>query len=303
MLIACPDCHRQYQAEGVSPGGRVHCRCGGVVSVSRVAPHDARMVHCSSCGANLAEGCNQCGYCGSGVTLADHKLGFACPECFARLRQDARYCAECGVAIEPEVLQAHAVSTDCPRCKGTMVLRTSDAGAFTECTDCGGLWLDEGSFQRAVVKRDETTLAAYVSMTAPREAASLDPAALARPDLNTERYIPCPVCAQFMNRKNFATCSGVVIDWCKGHGYWFDASELARILDFVKAGGMDRARTRELRVARGELERVRRQAAQTRSAGLGGGEASFPAVRWSSSSDSFDLFGLVVTLVRAWFNR
>lgn len=300
LLVACPDCHRQYQTQGVKPGASIHCHCGESVRVRTAPYHDARMLHCSSCGANLPAGATSCGYCRSGVTLADHKLGLACPECFARLRHEARFCAECGVSIDPEQVRANVVSESCPRCKGIMVLRTSQAGAFSECTDCGGLWLDETSFDKAVLKRDQESLAIYVSMPLERDAKALDPAGHARPELNTDRYIPCPVCSQFMNRKNFATCSGVVIDWCKGHGYWFDASELARILAFVEAGGMDRARSREIREAEKQVERAKRRVAQVRNSSLSM-DSSFPVSAWGSSSSRFDLFDLLGTLVRGWF--
>lgn len=67
-----------------------------------------------------------------------------------------------------------------------------------------------------------------------------------------------------MNRKNFGSVSGVVIDWCKGHGFWFDAEELERILAFVKAGGLDRSRSRE--IARAE-ERLRQAEQRARTMG------------------------------------
>jgi hypothetical protein len=41
-----------------------------------------------------------------------------------------------------------------------------------------------------------------------------------------------------MNRKNFGSVSGVVIDWCKGHGFWFDAEE--REDPGVRQGGRPR---------------------------------------------------------------
>lgn len=48
-----------------------------------------------------------------------------------------------------------------------------------------------------------------------------------------------------MNRINFARCSGVVVDICKGHGTWFDREELSRIVEFIRGGGVDAARARE----------------------------------------------------------
>jgi len=67
-----------------------------------------------------------------------------------------------------------------------------------------------------------------------------------------------------MNRVNFANCSHVVVDVCKQHGTWFDRDELRRIVEFIRAGGLESARAREM----AELEERRRQlsAAQTSSA-------------------------------------
>ena len=43
-----------------------------------------------------------------------------------------------------------------------------------------------------------------------------------------------------MNRRNYAGASGVIIDLCRTDGIWFDADELARILVWIRAGGVER---------------------------------------------------------------
>jgi len=58
-----------------------------------------------------------------------------------------------------------------------------------------------------------------------------------------------------MNRINFARCSGVVVDICKGHGTWFDRDELTRIVEFIRGGGLDAARSKE----KAQLDETRRQ--------------------------------------------
>ena len=72
-------------------------------------------------------------------------------------------------------------------------------------------------------------------------------------------YVPCPECGTLMNRLNFAGCSGIVIDWCKPHGTWFDYNELPRIVDFIRAGGRKKSRDREKEILRGEVEKLRVQ--------------------------------------------
>jgi Zn-finger nucleic acid-binding protein len=58
------------------------------------------------------------------------------------------------------------------------------------------------------------------------------------------RYLPCPVCKNLMNRVNFANFSNVIVDVCREHGTWFDRDELRRIVEFIRDGGLDKARAR-----------------------------------------------------------
>jgi Zn-finger nucleic acid-binding protein len=50
-------------------------------------------------------------------------------------------------------------------------------------------------------------------------------------------YIKCPVCREFMGRRNFGAKSGVIVDRCSTHGVWLDGGELKRLLEWKKAGG------------------------------------------------------------------
>jgi len=69
------------------------------------------------------------------------------------------------------------------------------------------------------------------------------------------QYAPCPQCGQLMNRINFARCSGVIVDVCKGHGTWFDVQELSAIVQFIRGGGLEVARRKE----KDEIEFQRQQ--------------------------------------------
>ena len=82
-------------------------------------------------------------------------------------------------------------------------------------------------------------------------------------------YWPCPVCQTLMNRVNFARCSHVVVDVCQQHGTWFDKDELRKVVEFIRAGGLDKARERE-------LEELKNQRSRLQSArAMGGGSADF----------------------------
>ena len=108
-----------------------------------------------------------------------------------------------------------------------------------ECEQCAGLWVDVAAFEKICADREE-------------QSAVLGGASLAPPhhlDLNADadriRYVPCPQCGQLMNRINFAHCSGVIVDICKGHGTWFDRDELSGIVQFIRGGGLEVSRQKE----------------------------------------------------------
>ena len=126
-----------------------------------------------------------------------------------------------------------------------------------ECPKCEGLWADKDTLQRICDDRERQ--AAVLGMPVVIAANSTG-------NFETNiRYFPCPVCKQLMNRLNFAHCSNVIIDICAQHGSWFDKDELRRIVEFIRAGGVDRSRAREIE----ELERRRRDLS-TAAAGGGG---------------------------------
>jgi Zn-finger nucleic acid-binding protein len=70
-------------------------------------------------------------------------------------------------------------------------------------------------------------------------------------------YIPCPECGELMNQKNYARISGVVIDVCKLHGIWFERHELRQIVNFIRTGGLSKAREAELANIQAEQSRLK----------------------------------------------
>ena len=115
-----------------------------------------------------------------------------------------------------------------------------------ECEKCAGLWLDVAAFEKICADREQQSAILGGASPAPR------PEPLAEQRIH---YAPCPQCGQLMNRVNFAKCSGVVVDVCKGHGTWFDAQELSAIVQFIRGGGLEVARQRE----KHEIESQRQQ--------------------------------------------
>ena len=94
------------------------------------------------------------------------------------------------------------------------------ATAIRECERCLGLWVEVPAFEKICADREQQAAVLGAASPAPTKPIR---------GVNKVRYVPCPECEQLMNRINFARCSGVVVDICKGHGTWFDREELSRM--------------------------------------------------------------------------
>jgi len=148
-----------------------------------------------------------------------------------------------------------------------------------ECLACGGVFVDPPSFERICAEREQQAVVLKASFPAPA----------GRPS-RAERYWPCPACGRLMNRQNFARLSGVIVDVCKGHGVWFNHGELQAIVEFVRAGGLDRARERE----KTDLEEERRRLHQEQyTHALRGGSSPIP----ESHGDPLD-YGAILSAAR-----
>jgi len=249
VLIACRACLRQYDVSGISTGSRVRCECGAALVVEAPRPRQPRPLKCGRCGGPLREAAGKCDYCEAEFTLEERGLSGVCPLCYARLLAEARFCMECGGEIAPQALRAVAEGVVCPRCKGGLRSRAVGTAAVVECSSCGGLWLSAADLERICEKADvEGLVRQHMSQERPTV-----------PELSTRgpAYLPCPTCGDLMVRRNFGTRSGVLIDMCRGHGVWLDHRELERVLDFVRGGGLARAREIELERQKIEAERAR----------------------------------------------
>jgi Zn-finger nucleic acid-binding protein len=204
---------------------------------------EAQTLNCPMCGASVGSDAPQCRFCEARLATV------ACPSCFAMMFVGSKHCSRCGAAASAS--ESSVADKKCPRCKDDMQWKSLGGHTLLECPDCLGLWLDVGTFEKICADREQ-------------HAAVLGAASVSNPrPITNEKvsYIPCPECKQLMNRANFARCSGVIIDVCKQHGIWFDRDELSRIIEFIKEGGLDAARSKE----KMQLEEERRQLEQIKS--------------------------------------
>lgn len=200
-------------------------------------------LNCPNCGASVSSNSPQCAFCQSRLKTQ------ACLSCFGLMFVGNSHCGHCGAkTVQPEFADDEK-PRKCPRCRLKMKVLRLDETVLRECEKCGGLWSDAGSFESICASRERQ--AAVLNQSYPiNSSASND---------NSVRYVPCPECGQLMNRNNFARLSGVIIDICKLHGLWFDAEELPRIVEFIRQGGLERAREKEKLQLEQERTRLREQ--------------------------------------------
>jgi Zn-finger nucleic acid-binding protein len=200
-------------------------------------------LQCPNCGAPVAADSIRCSYCRSVLTT------LACPACFAAVFKGVRFCPACGAAVERQK-PISGKKLSCPRCEARLSAAEIGGTPVHACDRCGGIWLDSETFQ--LLCQDREKQEQILGFAGPDLRLDLQPA-----EPTARMYIPCPECGGLMQRKNFAGCSGVIVDWCKPHGFWFDRQELTEIVLFIKAGGLQKARQQEIDRLQSEQRRLR----------------------------------------------
>jgi len=214
-------------------------------------------MNCPTCGAPVSSDATQCEHCGSRLAVV------ACPSCFGMVFAGAKFCSHCGAAISRTEVPTN-IKELCPRCRVNLEAVLIGKTNLLECPKCQGIWADTDSLQKIYADREEQAAVLGTAAPLPQETGF---------ETNFH-YVPCPVCNKLMNRVNFAHCSHVIVDVCREHGTWFDKDELRRIVEFIRAGGLDQARAEEIY----ELERKREE---LRTAQISG--ASMPMSSGSSN--------------------
>jgi len=187
------------------------------------------MANCKNCGAALSGNLLVCTYC--------------------KTRQDVDLAIISRYTVEKPV-----GDRICPRCH--IPLQLIDLGLdgkfyIERCERCLGLFFDPNEL--------ESLLDKTVSNVHEVDRQRLDE--IRNVKSNSEyrlSYIDCPVCKKLMNRINFGSGSGVIVDKCRQHGLWLDGGELRQILEWTKAGGDLYHKQKQLDNAQLELEQEKK---------------------------------------------
>ncbi|HYG23279.1 MAG TPA: zf-TFIIB domain-containing protein [Verrucomicrobiae bacterium] len=203
----------------------------------------AYTLKCPMCGASASPDATRCGHCNSRLAT------IACPACFGMVFLGAKFCSHCGAAARRAELSG-LQPRPCPRCSSETQPVLIGTNHLLECPKCEGIWADADALERLYADREQHAAILGAAAAVPTPLTG---------NVEVVRYLRCPVCSDLMHRVNFARCSHVVVDVCKPHGTWFDRDELRRIIEFIQAGGLMKARETELR----ELERRRQRLEST----------------------------------------
>jgi Zn-finger nucleic acid-binding protein len=241
----------------------------------------ARVYRCPACGGDADEQARSCRFCSAAIATV------RCAGCFHMNSAEAVHCSGCGrqLGLEPVGVMANLT---CPDCRTPcQAFGHESPGVLYDCLRCGGQFIEHALLADLLERRE--VLGRAVPHHLPPE----------NPLKQPVRYLPCPACGQMMNRKNFGTTSGIIVDHCHKHGMWFDPGELPRVLAFVQSGGLERARQREREEqrARQARERAERSAVLAPPSGAG-----FMASREASDltlfGDLADAAGALLGFVR-----
>ena len=120
----------------------------------------------------------------------------------------------------------------CPQCSEAMERQDWDGINVDVCPSCSGSFFEPGGLEHMLDKlrgdSPNQDIAVILQEFQQRRGGTVG---------RTVRYKPCPVCTDFMVRRNYAQASGIVVDVCGKHGTWTDQATFGELTEFVSRGG------------------------------------------------------------------
>ena len=170
-----------------------------------------------------------------------------CKFCSAPLPKKGLICDYCGkrnplnlnVLSKVDIEDKHT-EHQCPVCKvsfDNINIGLKKRVLVQRCDSCDGLFITEDILEQLM--QDKKVAKESIDLHVLRFVQN-------NPRQNRETkisYRNCPVCDTMMQRYNYKTASGVVVDRCLRHGIWLDGGELKQLFEWQKAGGEMQTRT------------------------------------------------------------
>jgi len=186
-----------------------------------------------------------------------------CVKCGASLPPKSNICAYCSALNDTDLRAIHRDAKKgppsdrvCPQCD--VKLDTIDLGIdgkflIERCDKCLGMFFDPGEVEALIDK----SVSNVYAIDQQRIAGIIEQENVS--DFVSVKYVKCPTCGELMNRKNYGSRSGVIVDVCKTHGVWLSGGELGQLLKWVKAGGKLHDQKRQADRARSEEQARKRR--------------------------------------------
>jgi Zn-finger nucleic acid-binding protein len=234
-----------------------------------MVPSGGGMANCSNCSAPLPPDSIQCEYCGSRNDIDLKGVNY-----YTTHEADSeRACPRCGIGLK------------------TIDLKLDGRFLIERCDQCLGLFLDPGELEALL----EATVSNVFAINR-NQLESINSAKRAN-DYGVS-YIACPVCSKLMNRVNFGTKSGVIVDRCKEHGVWLDGGELRHLFEWMKAGGKLLEQERQEQLRKLEEEKAKEKNWLPPPSSSVGEYSDFDLYGGTLRSADPDLFKLVRSAIR-----
>ncbi|MDF1563432.1 MAG: zf-TFIIB domain-containing protein [Deltaproteobacteria bacterium] len=148
-----------------------------------------------------------------------------CPKC-GGVFTEQNLCTYChaGIRYNGRGFSFHSTPMQCPRCPGEPLYEIHYRHlALDVCIACQGTWFDLGELESLLQSARQDARGGVF------EADGAGAPLGATPPGSQAAYIRCPKCETLMNRTNWEKRSGVIVDWCRAHGIWLDAGEIAQV--------------------------------------------------------------------------
>ena len=112
---------------------------------------------------------------------------------------------------------------NCPVCSHPLIILELDQIEVDYCTNCQGVWLDEGELELLLLDSDEKTRL-LKSFEVDKK--------------SKEKYFKCPICSKKMEKVLCGDVNKITLDKCpRHHGLWFNKGELEAV---VEMGSLDK---------------------------------------------------------------